>query len=206
MPRMDESTEIQKFIGNRTDHYSLWRLRAEIALKGKGYWKQLKDDPCETDVKDKASTLLVVALGDTALRACAVKIGNPLEMLEMLNNGFALNRTATRISVLTSMYIKRFNCKRDDIATFVDEFESLFAQLERMGAETEIPESHKAPLLLVSMGNNSPLESTVAALRKKETDKLSWEDVTSDLIQEWNQIKSRYQTDNNNNCTRYDKK
>lgn len=54
--------------------------------------------------------------------------------------------------------------------------------------ETRIPESHNAPLLLASMGNNSPLKSTVAAMRTKDTNKLTWEDEPSELIQEWNQL------------------
>lgn len=130
-------------------------------------------------------------------------------MLEMLDNRFASNRTATRISVLTAMYTKRFNYKQH-LPTYIDEFESLFAQLERMGTDNEIPEFHKAPLLLSSMGNNSPLESTVAALRTKDTDQLTWEDVTSDLIQERTKWKSRHNkhrlnSTNNNRFHDYDK-
>lgn len=193
----EDSTKIQKFNGIRNDDYSLWRLRAEIALKGKGFWTQLELKTCDEDVKNKSSAMLVAALGDTALRVCSSKIGEPLEMLKMLDNRFASSRTATRISVLTTMYTKRFNPKSDNMGKFIDEFETLFSQLERMGTETKIPESHKAPLLLASMGTTSQLESTVAALRTKDTDELTWETVTSDLIQEWNHIKStRHGKDN----------
>lgn len=54
-----------------------------------------------------------------------------------------------------------------DMPAFVDEFETRFAKLERMGEERKIPELQKAPLLLVSMENHSPLESKVVALRTK---------------------------------------
>ena len=63
----------------------------------------------------------------------------------MLDNRFASSRTASRISVLTTMYTKRYNGK-ENMPKYIDHFESLFAQLERMGNDTTIPESHKAPL------------------------------------------------------------
>lgn len=55
----------------------------------------------------------------------------------------------------------------DDISEYTDEFEILFSQLDLMGAETRISETHKAPLLLTSMENSSPFKSTVAALQTK---------------------------------------
>lgn len=87
------------------------------------------------------------------------------------------------------MYTKRFNSHKDKISSYIDEFEPVFAQLERMGDDTKIPESHKAPLLIASMGNNSVLESTIAAMRTKNSDQFNWQSVTADLIQEWNQWK-----------------
>ncbi len=108
-------------------------------------------------------------------------------MLEQLDLRYASNRATTRISVLTAVYSKRYGPK-ENMSKYVDEFESLFAQLERMGKDCAVPESHGAPLLLASMGHNSPLESTIAALRMKDTDCLTWEAVTADLIQEWKQI------------------
>lgn len=95
----EDSTKIQKFNGRHHDDYSLWRLRAEIALKGKGFWCKLQDEKCETDVKDKASALIVGALGDAALRVCSSEIGSPLKMLELLDSRFASSRTTTRISI-----------------------------------------------------------------------------------------------------------
>ena len=78
-----------------------------------------------------------------------------------------------------------------------------------MGDDTKIPETHKAPLLLASMGNRSQLESTVAALRTRDTDQLSWAAVSADLIQEYNQLQENtpghhtrvpnYESGNNNN-------
>lgn len=101
----------------------------------------------------------------------------------MLDNRFASSLTATRITVLTYMYTKQFN-KYDDMTTYVDEFKTFFAELKRIGADSEITESHKAPLHLDSMENTSRLKSTVAALRTKDIDKLTWKNVRLDLIPE----------------------
>ncbi len=189
MSNADEH-KIQKFHGRVTDDYNLWRHRAEIALKGKGYWSKLQQSEVPSEVKEKASAMIVQALGDSALRVCISKIDEPLEMLELLDKRYASTRSATRISLLTAVYSKKYADKQN-MARFVDEFESLFAQLERIGTQVAIPEQHKAPLLLASMGNDSKLESTVSALRLKDTEDLTWEAVTADLIQEYNRLKGQ---------------
>lgn len=84
------------------------------------------------------------------------------------------------------------------MAEYIDEFESLFSQLERMGDDTKISVSHKAPLLIESMGNSSLYEPSVAALRTRDTDQLSWDAVSADLIQEWTQIKYQIQDNGDN--------
>lgn len=71
------------------------------------------------------------------------------------------------------------------MALFIGEFETLLSQLEKMKTDTKIPEIHKAPLLLASLRNSSPLESTIAALRTCDCSHLTWDALTSDLIQEW---------------------
>lgn len=77
-----DETKIQKFNCRRYDDYNLRRLRAETALKGKGYWEKLQDvKTCEIDVENKSSALIVAALGETALRVCSSQIGDPVKML-----------------------------------------------------------------------------------------------------------------------------
>jgi len=63
---------------------------------------------------------------------------------------------------------------------------SLFAQLERMGKDSAIPETHKAPMLLASIDPECSLESTSAALRTKDPEDLTWEYVATTLIDEYN--------------------
>lgn len=184
----EDSYKIQKFTGKASDDYNTWRLRAIIALKGKGYWKQLEKEKCTEEVKEKAAALLVNALGDSPLRVCSSSLDDPITMIELLDARYASDRAVSRISVLTSLYSKKYN-SRENMAKYIDEFEVLFNQLEKMGNDTKVPESHKAPLLLSSMGHDSQLESTVAALRLRDVDQLTWESVTADLIQEYQQSK-----------------
>lgn len=105
-------------------------------------------------------------------------------MLEVLDNRFELSRTATRISVLAPMYTKIFNLRKDNIGNFFNKCKSLIAQLEHLGQKINIPESHKVPLILASLGTTLQLVSTVAALKTKDTDEPTWETVTSALIRE----------------------
>jgi len=186
--------KISKFGGRSTDDYNTWRMRAVIALKGKGWWSQINIEKCPDDIKEKATALLVNALGDTALRVCSSELDEPLKMLDLLDARYASDRTSSRISLLTTLYTKRFKDK-DNMPKFIDEFETLFGQLERMGEKTKVPETHKAPLLLASLGTNSLLENTVAALRLRDVDNLSWKDVTADIIQEWQQKKDKKTND-----------
>eukprot|EP00171_Calliarthron_tuberculosum_P004953 IDg4953t1 len=128
----DNKYKIQKFNGRYTDNYNLRRLRATTARKGKKYWTALQSEKCSNEIKDKATALLANALGDMALRVCSSEISDLLKMLKLIDSIFASNRSAARISVPTTIYSKRHN-GTDNMAKFVDEFESLFAQLKRMG-------------------------------------------------------------------------
>lgn len=159
--------------------------------KERAFWSHLRDSGCHQDIKDKASNMLLSALGDYALRICTLQIGYPIKMLEILENLFASNR----ISGLDIMYTKRFYSKDDDMSMYIHAFQSLFGQLKSMRPDTNIPKLHRALLLLASIRNNSPLESTVVALYTKDTDKLTRETITLDLVQEWQKIKRSVSND-----------
>ena len=193
----DDEKKLSRFNGKSTDDYNLWRIRAEIALKGRKLWRKIQDKNCDQDTKDEASSIIVAALGDAALRVCSAKIDDPMEMLDALDERFASKRAGNRISVLTTLFTKRYK-NGQDMPKFIDEFESLFDQLEKMGDELAVPESYKAPLLLTSLGTKSNLESAVAALRLRDVDDLTWETVTADLIQEFQRSKSANISGNGN--------
>ena len=169
----DEDTyKIQRFHGRQSDDYTTWRMRAELALKGKGYWDQLQSRDCKPEIKNKAAALLGNALGDQPFRVCSSALDNPMEMLDLLDARYASTRATSIVSVLTTLFTKRYSGKYN-MEKYVDEFESLFNHLERTGEDNTIRENHKAVLLMASMGNDSPLESTLAALRIQDNDKLT---------------------------------
>jgi hypothetical protein len=53
-----------------------------------------------------------------------------------------------------------------------------------MGKDAAIPETHKAPMQLAAIPVDSPLEVTTAALRTQDVAELTWEFVTTTLIDE----------------------
>ena len=72
------------------------------------------------------------------------------------------------------------------MSSYIDKYTSLFAQLEQMGTDVAFPDTHKAPMLLASIDPKCVLESTAAALRTKDASDLTWEYVTTTLIDEYN--------------------
>ena len=99
----EDTYKIAKLGGKAADDYNTWRLRAVIALKGKGYWSILNRDECPEEINEKATALIVNALGDTALRVCSAALDDPLQMLELLDARYASSRSSTRISLLTTL-------------------------------------------------------------------------------------------------------
>ena len=89
-------------------------------------------------------------------------------MIANLDERYASCTAASRISILTRLY--RSNFTGGSIEKHVDRISSLLAQLERMGPNVAVPETHKGPLLLASVGLDSGFESTAAALRTKNPD------------------------------------
>lgn len=108
--------------------------------------------------------------------------------MKLLDNCFALNHATTIISIYTALLSKLYQTFQD-MPKYVDEFEYIFVQLERMGTETNIIMSFKAPKLLESMGNDSALEIKIAAICLNDALNLTWEALTADLITEGLQIK-----------------
>jgi hypothetical protein len=190
--RISSSHKIPRFNGKRGEDYGLWRLRLRAACRAKNLWSLV--DPAATrapttstsdDVtanKERACSIIIAALGDSPLRVVADVDDDPDRMLALLDDRYASSRAASRIAVQTQLYRKTYN--GGDMATFIDEFGTLFSQLERMGKDAAIPESHKAPMLLAAIPIDSSLEVTAAALRTKDVAELTWEFVATTLIDE----------------------
>lgn len=111
------------------------------------------------------------ALSETLLRVVMDVDDDPKRMMELLDSRYACNRTVSCIAFQTQLFYMTYTCQ--NIWAYVDQNTSLFSQLERMGKDAAIPETHKAPMLLASIDPPCPLETTAAVLRTKNTAELT---------------------------------
>lgn len=197
--------KIPRFHGKRGEDYTLWRHRLRAACRIKGLWNVVTSGSEQSSIaattqdtapsssqsssrllgkREKACAIIICALGDAPLRVVMDVDDNPARMLELLDARYASNRTVSRIAVQTQLF--RLSYNGQNMSEYVDQFAALFSQLDRMGKDAAIPESHKAPMLLASIDPNCSLESTAAALRTKEITELTWDYVATTLIDEYN--------------------
>lgn len=108
-------------------------------------------------------------------------------MIEALDKRYESNPLASQIATITAAYSKRYS-NGYNMATYCDEFVSLFTTLERMEKSAAIADSHKAPILLASLGHSSQYEALVSAMMLCTADEISWDTLRADLIQEYHRI------------------
>lgn len=90
----DEEAKLVKFNGRSNEDYAIWRMRAEVSLKGKGLWEKLDKEDCPNSTKEKATAIIVAALGDGPFRVCYNYVNDPKAMLVQLDKRYASNRAA----------------------------------------------------------------------------------------------------------------
>lgn len=105
-------------------------------------------------------------------------------MIQLLDSRYASSRTVSRKAVQTRLY--RMTYQDQNMATYIDQFTSLFSQLERMGQYASIPETHTASMLLASIDLSCCLELRAPALSTKKRIELTSEFVQTKLIDECN--------------------
>ena len=127
----DEDRGLPRFTGRSPDDYDLWQKRVFIALKGRKLWNKINDEKCDQGTKEEAAAILVAALGDAVFLVCSSKVDDRIEVLEALDKRYASHRACNRIPVLTSLLMKKYQ-NGQDISKFIDEFESLFDQFDKM--------------------------------------------------------------------------
>ena len=193
-------TKLPRFHGKRGEDYGIWRLRLRAACRMKGVWNLVDKDSSAATTEssqsttleqerhsaklEKASAIIISALGNSPLRVVAEADDDPARMLQLLDARYASNRTVSRIAVQTQLFRMRYTGQ--DMSRYIDEYTTLFNQLEFMGKDIAIQEAHKAPMLLASIDPSSDLEPTAAALRTKDASDLTWEYVATTLIDEYN--------------------
>lgn len=210
--------KIPWFHWRRGEDYGLWRLRLRAACRVKGVWNAVESfltwsvattttsstseqtRSCRDNIKkDKASRILISAAGNSPLRVVLEANDNPERLLELLDTLYASGRTDTTIAVHTQLFHMGYTDQ--NMSIYVDECNSLFAQLEQMGKDAAIPELHKAPTLLASIAIKSFLEPTAAALRTKDAPHLTWKYVATTLKDGYN---SRHDSTANSSSSKKD--
>ena len=121
------------------------------------------------------------SLGDVPIRVIHSSIDEPRDMILLIDEPYTSNTTVSRIYLLTSLYRMRFT--GGSIEQQCNHMAIILSQLEKMGDEVAVREIHKGPLPLVSLGSHSFYEEIIAALRMKKAEELTFEFVSSTLIE-----------------------
>lgn len=193
-----EGRRLPMFKGKAEEDFQLWSIRVMATLEGKDLADVVtgnevmpvpgegEDDPDEEDVtayvqkQKKARALIVNALGDSPLRAIQSCI-TPDEMWKKLIERYASSATSNKISVMTSLMNSRYDGK-NEIAEHISQMESMFNRLRAMGSSVE--ENMKVAILLVSVGGQTDLKSTISAIKTMDTERVTWDYVTGRLVEE----------------------
>lgn len=173
-------------------------MRLRAACRVKGVWDAVEQttegmsdscakmavEPRLKSKREKVSGIIISALEDTPLHVVIDADNYPKNMFRLLDALYASNSTVSLIAVQTQLY--RMVNRGQNMSERINQFSSLFAQLERMDKDAAIPESHRAPMLLASIDAQCPMESTAAALRTKVCDGLTWKYLVTTLIDKYN--------------------
>lgn len=86
--------KLQKFMGRPNENYAIWRFRLMTMLKGKTYRVDIDRKFCSSQIKMKATNIVVSPLDDVLESVCMNEGDNPFSMIELLDAHFAYTRTS----------------------------------------------------------------------------------------------------------------
>ena len=180
-------------LNDRTD-YRLWKIRVESACKAMHLDDVLTADELPaTDATDKsnlakfakrqckASSLIVSALSDQALRVVRSVIGFPFRMMEKLDARYNSRTTASKISKMGLLFSMKLERTSGSLEEHVDRMADIIDQLRSMN--TTVEESLAVGVLLSSIVAPE-LQNVTAAIRTLADDNLTWEVATERLLDE----------------------
>lgn len=164
--------------------YGLWCIRVKATIGAKGYSGTLDSDMVR-DVSDEmklhASNIIVSTLNDQALRVVRSEIGQPLDMLTKLDIRYDSKSTATRIFKMSELVSMRYVSLRSDMSTHVYKMAGLIEQLLAMG--TSFDDALAVGILVASI-DVTELSPVTASIETLSNDKITWEAVSTRLIEE----------------------
>lgn len=166
--------KISSFIGRLVDYYGHWCLLLRAVCRVKGVWGVLEPSTGasstttaitsaaegalpsnhELTKRERESGTIISSLGDSPIHVVLEADDDPKRILKLLDACSASNRTVSSIAVQTQLYCMRYT---DQVmSTYVDKYTFLFSQPDQMGKDANIPETHKAPMILASIDPECP--------------------------------------------------
>ena len=191
--RATVTTALTRFDGKPSSDFGIWELRLIAALKSRGlahcvdkhhkghsstsYASSSSSAPKvpTKEDKEKASTVIIEALGDRPLRIVSALTEDPRAMMKKLRNRYASASVISKSSILAELYALKY--RSGEMAEYIDKFTGLLDRLTSMDAE--IPEELAKTIFLSSM--DGKFEATVAAL--SVTDNITWDKITNTMIE-----------------------
>jgi hypothetical protein len=203
---------LSKSDGSKTSDFGLWLCRLEAVLEDKGisYTIELEEFPPRSSLtgvelpsasalaesaefaaaRKKAAAIIINGLGDKPLRVVVSHRRDPALMIFKLNERYASSTLSTRMSLISELYTIS-NVRNKDMGEYVDTYTSLPNRLAAMNAP--IPDALAVIMFLSSLQGH--FEATVAAICSISDDNLTWDDITSRLIEEASSPRSRTRQD-----------
>jgi gag-polypeptide of LTR copia-type len=189
---------LPKFDGSKSSDYRLWMSRLEAVLEDQNIAFVLQERPSAgSSTSDaaystackKAAAIIINVLADKPLRVLVSHRKDPAN-IEKLNERYASSSFSTRISLMSELHNISY-ARNAYMGEFVDSYTSLLDRLEAM--EAKVPEPLAVIMFLHSI--RGQFEATVAALRTKGDDELSWDDVISRFIEKASSVRYRTRRD-----------
>ena len=211
---------LPRFDGKPSSDFTLWQIRLQAILESKSLWhvfESTTSSPSEAssathpttqsptstifviqpteDEKRKATAIIINGIGDKPLRVVAGYMSDPKLMLQKLRERYASSNLSTRMSLMAELQALRY--KSSDMSDYVDRYAAILDRLESM--DSKVPPELAIIMFMHSM--NGKYEATIAALRTLGDEKLTWEDVTTRLIEEYNTNTHKGSASTGNNAT-----
>ena len=184
-----------KFDG-KSSEYITWRRNCETVLRHCNYWDNLHSKHSDGLIKFYSSILILESLGEEPQRVCGKETGDPLRMLELLDNTYTSNsENISVVGILSKIFAKRYQ-PRESVYLYIQEFEKLFQQLDSIGAENCIQKGVRGTILMLSFGS-CKYESVLLPLQYQHPRQITWEKVSLLLLSYEKSTIQKGKTDSN---------
>ena len=165
------------------DDYDLWVIRIKAVLLAQGLSdvvnpeeasessadREHRDGDTVRKRQEKASAIIVTALGDKALRVVRNVTGEPMQMLRKLDERYNSKTIASKISKMSELVSLHYTDQKEDISARIDRVAGLVEQLK--GIYLPIDEVMAIGILIASI-KESKLAPVVAAIKTIPDDKI----------------------------------